>query len=494
MAKKRTKRELKPWCWYCDRDFDDLKILIQHQRAKHFKCLHCSKRLNTASGMVIHVAQVHKETVTKVPNSIEGRDSTELEIFGTTGIPEEMVEKRREKLFPNSDNKSSKKQKTSSSSATPSISEEQLKMQLELHRQNIKNIQESSTIPLQPPLPLPLNAPPLYPQHPISHAIPVPHPPSLGQRPPLPLPHNQNIPQNSLNHFNGYPTPPLPFSGTHQAPPFYPNSPARPSIPSPYTQHHHFPPPPAHLPHHIQRPPQLNPFNNHIPPNTISHAPPPIPHISSNPIPPPHSHPSSMRPPPIPLPHHPNLPHPIPPPHIPPNQSHNPHSLPPPPPNQLPPHHILANPNVLSNQPLAATPLSNSSLQNNTQPESPAISQGAQASTPAPTVSQSLISDTSSISKQAHPSIENSSLPTTTTLSNGSNSINTNHAINTKPTNPLNPTKKIKLVFDNSVYSMVSYFFYSFLLFYFVPYIAYLSIDTLLSGQIYFFFFFGKGI
>ncbi|OMJ10938.1 BUB3-interacting and GLEBS motif-containing protein, partial [Smittium culicis] len=225
MAKKRTKRELKPWCWYCDRDFDDLKILIQHQRAKHFKCLHCSKRLNTASGMVIHVAQVHKETVTKVPNSIEGRDSTELEIFGITGIPEEMVEKRREKLFPNSDNKSSKKQKTSSSSATPSISEEQLKMQLELHRQNIKNIQESSTIPTQPPLPLPHNVPPLYPHHPIPHTAPVSHPPPLGQRPPLPLPHTQNISQNGLNHFNGFPAPPPPFSGTHQAPPFYPNGP-----------------------------------------------------------------------------------------------------------------------------------------------------------------------------------------------------------------------------------------------------------------------------
>ena len=28
----------RPWCYYCERDFDDLKILINHQKAKHFKC------------------------------------------------------------------------------------------------------------------------------------------------------------------------------------------------------------------------------------------------------------------------------------------------------------------------------------------------------------------------------------------------------------------------------------------------------------------------
>jgi transcription elongation factor Elf1 len=54
----------RPWCFYCDRDFDDEKILIQHQKAKHFKCTHCNRKLGSASGMATHVAQVHKETVT----------------------------------------------------------------------------------------------------------------------------------------------------------------------------------------------------------------------------------------------------------------------------------------------------------------------------------------------------------------------------------------------------------------------------------------------
>jgi hypothetical protein len=41
----------RPWCYYCERDFDDLKILISHQKAKHFKCERCGRRLNTAGGM-----------------------------------------------------------------------------------------------------------------------------------------------------------------------------------------------------------------------------------------------------------------------------------------------------------------------------------------------------------------------------------------------------------------------------------------------------------
>lgn len=40
----------RPWCYYCERDFDDLKILINHQKAKHFKCDRCGRRLNTAGG------------------------------------------------------------------------------------------------------------------------------------------------------------------------------------------------------------------------------------------------------------------------------------------------------------------------------------------------------------------------------------------------------------------------------------------------------------
>ena len=39
----------------------DEKVLIQHQRTKHYKCDICHKKLNTAGGLGIHVRQVHKE-------------------------------------------------------------------------------------------------------------------------------------------------------------------------------------------------------------------------------------------------------------------------------------------------------------------------------------------------------------------------------------------------------------------------------------------------
>jgi hypothetical protein len=66
MGKKKAKRveeEADVWCFYCDREFDDESILIQHQKAKHFKCHLCPRKLTTASGMVIHIHQVHKEQI-----------------------------------------------------------------------------------------------------------------------------------------------------------------------------------------------------------------------------------------------------------------------------------------------------------------------------------------------------------------------------------------------------------------------------------------------
>jgi len=87
MGKK--KKTMKPFCWYCERTFDDEKILIQHQKAKHFKCNVCHKKLTTAGGMAIHVYQVHKQTLTAVPNALPSKDSLQYEILGMDGIPDD---------------------------------------------------------------------------------------------------------------------------------------------------------------------------------------------------------------------------------------------------------------------------------------------------------------------------------------------------------------------------------------------------------------------
>ncbi|CAA3018088.1 SUPPRESSOR OF FRI 4 isoform X2 [Olea europaea subsp. europaea] len=92
MGKKKKRGAMdKVWCYYCDREFEDEKILVQHQKAKHFKCHVCHKKLSTAGGMAIHVLQVHKEQVAKVPNAKPGRESTDIEIYGMQGIPPDVL-------------------------------------------------------------------------------------------------------------------------------------------------------------------------------------------------------------------------------------------------------------------------------------------------------------------------------------------------------------------------------------------------------------------
>ena len=96
--KKRREAQLKPFCYYCDRDFDDEKVLIQHQKAKHFKCSECNRKLDTATGLVVHMLQVHKETISRVPNANLGRDNPEDIIHGMAGIPPEIIQEKQEKL------------------------------------------------------------------------------------------------------------------------------------------------------------------------------------------------------------------------------------------------------------------------------------------------------------------------------------------------------------------------------------------------------------
>ncbi|KAF2265530.1 hypothetical protein CC78DRAFT_532414 [Lojkania enalia] len=88
----------RPWCYYCERDFDDLKILISHQKAKHFKCDRCGRRLNTAGGLSVHMSQVHKENLTHVENSIPGRQGLENEIFGMEGVPQDAMDQHNQQV------------------------------------------------------------------------------------------------------------------------------------------------------------------------------------------------------------------------------------------------------------------------------------------------------------------------------------------------------------------------------------------------------------
>lgn len=100
----------RPWCYYCERDFEDDGVLIGHQKAKHFKCDRCARRLNTAGGkqshihllvnsqltsigLRVHMEQVHKEALLQINDALPNRaDPNAIEIFGTVGIPEDIVQ------------------------------------------------------------------------------------------------------------------------------------------------------------------------------------------------------------------------------------------------------------------------------------------------------------------------------------------------------------------------------------------------------------------
>ena len=86
-----TKPPFRPFCYYCERDFESEKVLIQHQKLKHFQCYVCHRKSDTARGLVGHMLQVHKESMHKVPNSIVGRDDPEIAIHGLDGVPNHII-------------------------------------------------------------------------------------------------------------------------------------------------------------------------------------------------------------------------------------------------------------------------------------------------------------------------------------------------------------------------------------------------------------------
>jgi hypothetical protein len=89
--KKRTVVALKPFCYYCDKEFNNEIILHQHQKARHFNCTKCRKRFSTAPALDTHVLQVHKEKLNRVPNAKAGRDLFDISVYGMDGVPIELI-------------------------------------------------------------------------------------------------------------------------------------------------------------------------------------------------------------------------------------------------------------------------------------------------------------------------------------------------------------------------------------------------------------------
>ncbi|KIJ16629.1 hypothetical protein PAXINDRAFT_131408 [Paxillus involutus ATCC 200175] len=246
MAKKKNKQIIRPWCWYCEREFEDEKVLMQHQKAKHFKCSMCPRRLNTAGGLAVHIQQVHKlepENLPRIENALPGRDGYEVEIFGMEGIPAPDVadyKRRKEIELGLAAGSISQPQPKRPKVENKALSEDELRAQLAAHRALMGA--SSSDATMAPPTGATEGGGAVYGAPPQAYAappVPVTSMPPQGMSPPPGM-----VPGAPPPFFPGGPPPPGVFPGMHhQFPPPFPGMPGFP-MPPPGMM----PPPHAMLP------------------------------------------------------------------------------------------------------------------------------------------------------------------------------------------------------------------------------------------------------
>merc|ERR1719169_313120 len=89
--------ELKPFCYYCDREFDTVKTLIQHQRTKHLACSECGLKFDTVTGLRVHMLNAYKKGLKEVTGAIPGRENPDIVVHGMEGIPKSIIEEKTKK-------------------------------------------------------------------------------------------------------------------------------------------------------------------------------------------------------------------------------------------------------------------------------------------------------------------------------------------------------------------------------------------------------------
>lgn len=89
--------ELKPFCYYCDKEFDTVKVLIQHQRTKHLACSECGSKFDTVTGLRVHMLNAYKKTIKEVTGAIPGRSNPDIVVCGMEGIPKAIIEEKTRK-------------------------------------------------------------------------------------------------------------------------------------------------------------------------------------------------------------------------------------------------------------------------------------------------------------------------------------------------------------------------------------------------------------
>ncbi|KAI6139518.1 hypothetical protein BKA82DRAFT_30048 [Pisolithus tinctorius] len=163
-----------------------------HQKAEHFKCGMCPRRLNTTGGLAVHIQQVHKlepENLLRIENALPGRDGYEVEIFGMEGIPAPDVadyKRRKEIELGLAAGSISQPQPKRPKIDNRPLSEDELRAQLEAHKALMG---ASSDAPAAAPVPEATAT--VYNAAPTAYAVPPAPTPGitpLGASPPPGLP------------------------------------------------------------------------------------------------------------------------------------------------------------------------------------------------------------------------------------------------------------------------------------------------------------------
>lgn len=176
--------ELKPFCYYCDKEFDTAKTLIQHQRTRHFNCAECGLKFDTVTGLRVHMLNAYKKTMKEVPNSIPGRENPDIVVHGMEGLPKGIVEERTKKAM---EEKAEQDRVRAEKRAAERGAEEEAEKKGERERDKQKKPAPPEPPPPAPaPAPAPVPPPPVqtaYYEQPRTHEpapVPAAAPPSGG--------------------------------------------------------------------------------------------------------------------------------------------------------------------------------------------------------------------------------------------------------------------------------------------------------------------------
>ena len=97
---------IRPFCYYCNRDFPSEKVLISHQKAVHFRCNHqrCRKFFNEAAALQEHTEKVHRRSITKINRALTSRSDPNVSISGMAGVSLDIIMEKRDAIqlkYPN---------------------------------------------------------------------------------------------------------------------------------------------------------------------------------------------------------------------------------------------------------------------------------------------------------------------------------------------------------------------------------------------------------